>query len=120
MRREFLAVAFALMFCGGLVVGLGVSYLTPEKTIEQRLREADVQFYRDEWYDGWLEVAECVQSFRNFQRFVWAYEEKCDPQYNPDTHKATEVYVDTNWKVVWIEANDNDTGELVYVGFYFY
>ena len=118
-KVAFVAVALALvLLCTGIVIGyFVVPYLMPKERIQENLHEENIPFHESEWYEGMLVVAESVQQFPDFQQFVYAYEEKCDPLYNP--YGSPKVYIDTHWKVVWIEVKNTEE-MLAYVGFYFY
>jgi len=118
-KAAFMAVALALvLLCAGIVIGyFVVPYLMPKERIQENLHEKNIPFHESEWHEGILVVAESVQQFPDFQQFVYAYEGKFDPLYNP--YGSPEVYIDTHWKVVWIEVKNTEE-MLVYMGFYFY
>jgi len=118
-KVALVAVALALMLlCAGIVIGyFVVPYLMPKENIQEKLHKENIPFNESDWHQGILVEAESVQQFSDFQQFVYAYEEKCDPLYNP--YGNPKVYVDTHWKVVWIEVKNTEE-MLVYVGFYFY
>jgi hypothetical protein len=114
---ETIALALVLL-CIGIVIGyFVVPYLMPKERIQENLNEKNIPFHESEWDEGMLVVAKSVQQLPDFQQFVYAYEEKCDPLYNP--HGSPKVYIDTHWKVVWIEVKNTEE-ILVYVGFHFY
>jgi hypothetical protein len=114
-----IVIAFVVVFSVGILIGYVFPYLQPKKTIYDKLRDANISFSQDTWYENDLQTAKYIQQIRYFEEFKQIYDEKHNPLYS-NPNDIVHVNIDPSWNVVWITTMPSDLSSIEYIGFYFY
>jgi hypothetical protein len=114
MKRGIIGGIAAATFMVGIVIGyFAVPLIIHEKTIQQKLRDLDIEYRSGYWGVDFIKSGEDVFQASDFREFVGFYDYVREYLDND-----VKVWIDSSYNVVWVDYRE-DTN-IKYLGFYFY